>query len=101
MIKSILIDVGTPLHDAERRLILATLHHCFGCRAKTAKALQISERQLYNKILEYQCSECRHNPCRDEGGLCSITGEMCPRRYDDVRHGVRANPTGRTKNTSA
>lgn len=47
------IQIGLTLKDYEREIILANLKHFQGNRSKTAKALGISERNLYRKIQEY------------------------------------------------
>src|SRR4029077_1487142 len=48
------LRVGSPLAEAERRLILATLHEQGGNKDKTAKALGISLKTLYNKLNRYK-----------------------------------------------
>jgi DNA-binding NtrC family response regulator len=48
------IRVGTPLADAERRLILATLEALGGRKQETATALGISLKTLYNRLNVYQ-----------------------------------------------
>lgn len=45
--------VGTPLADAQRELIMATLHHFSGNKQLTASALGISVKTLYNRLKEY------------------------------------------------
>ena len=47
------IRVGTPVEEAERRLILATLEHCAGDKKKTADVLKISLKTLYNRLNVY------------------------------------------------
>jgi len=47
------IHPGTPIAEAERRLILATLEHCERDKKKTAEALGISLKTLYNRLNEY------------------------------------------------
>lgn len=47
------IQVGIPLKEYEKQIILANLKYFQGNRAKTAEALGISERNLYRKIKEY------------------------------------------------
>ncbi len=44
---------GTTLAEAQRALILATLHHFSGNKRMTAKALGISLKTLYNRLREY------------------------------------------------
>jgi DNA-binding NtrC family response regulator len=48
------LRVGCPLAEAERRLILATLDEHGGNKEKTAKALGISLKTLYNKLNRYK-----------------------------------------------
>jgi len=48
------LRVGCQLAEAERRLILATLHGQGGNKEKTAKALGISLKTLYNKLNKYK-----------------------------------------------
>jgi DNA-binding NtrC family response regulator len=45
--------VGTPLADAQREIILATLKHYSGNKRLTAEALGISLKTLYNRLKEY------------------------------------------------
>ncbi len=51
---SLAIRVGTPIDEAERRLILATLEHCAGDKRKAAETLQISLKTLYNRLHAYR-----------------------------------------------
>jgi two-component system, NtrC family, response regulator AtoC len=46
--------VGTPIAEAEKRLILATLEHCDGDKKKAADVLKISLKTLYNRLNEYK-----------------------------------------------
>ena len=50
---SLEIPVGTPLAAAERRLILATLEHFGHHKERTAAALGVSLKTLYNRLKEY------------------------------------------------
>jgi len=50
---SLSIRVGTPIEEAERRLILATLEHCAGDKKKAAELLKISLKTLYNRLNVY------------------------------------------------
>ncbi len=50
----IIIQVGETLKEVERKLIIKTLDKLKGSRKKTAVMLGISERNLRNKIKEYQ-----------------------------------------------
>ncbi|HEX2530797.1 MAG TPA: sigma-54 dependent transcriptional regulator [Burkholderiaceae bacterium] len=45
--------VGTPLAEAQREIILATLKHFSGNKRLTAEALGISLKTLYNRLKEY------------------------------------------------
>jgi two-component system, NtrC family, response regulator HydG len=50
---SLSIRVGTPIDEAERRMILATLEHCAGDKKKAAELLKISLKTLYNRLNVY------------------------------------------------
>jgi two-component system response regulator AtoC len=50
---SITIRVGTPLADAERAMTLSTLEHFGRHKEKTAAALGVSLKTLYNRLKEY------------------------------------------------
>jgi DNA-binding NtrC family response regulator len=50
---SVRVELGTPLADVERKVILATLKHCDGQKEQTAAALGISLKTLYNRLKEY------------------------------------------------
>ena len=47
------VRVGTTLADAERSLIFATLEHFEGHKERTAAALGVSLKTLYNRFKEY------------------------------------------------
>jgi two-component system, NtrC family, response regulator AtoC len=49
------VPVGTRLADAERQLILATLAHYGHQKERTAAALGVSLKTLYNRLKEYGC----------------------------------------------
>jgi two-component system, NtrC family, response regulator AtoC len=51
---SVLMRVGTPIAEMERRLILATLDQCEGDKKKAADVLGISLKTLYNRLNEYK-----------------------------------------------
>jgi two-component system response regulator AtoC len=51
------VAVGTPLVEVERRHILSTLAHFEGDKKKTAKALGISLKTLYNRLNEYAAKQ--------------------------------------------
>jgi DNA-binding NtrC family response regulator len=48
------ISVGTPLDEAQRQLILATLEHCGGDKRRAAKLLGVSLKTLYNRLDAYR-----------------------------------------------
>ena len=50
---SLEIALGTSLAAVERQLILATLEHCGHHRERTAAALGVSLKTLYNRLKEY------------------------------------------------
>lgn len=47
------VQVGTPLADVERQVILATLEHYGHHKERTAAALGVSLKTLYNRLKEY------------------------------------------------
>ena len=49
-----MIRVGTPIADAEKQLILATLDLCGNVKERTAEMLGISLKTLYNRLREYE-----------------------------------------------
>jgi two-component system, NtrC family, response regulator AtoC len=51
---SVVMKVGTPIAEMERRLILATLDQCEGDKKKAADVLKISLKTLYNRLNEYK-----------------------------------------------
>ncbi len=51
---SVMMRVGVPIAEAERRFILATLEQCEGDKKKAAKVLKISLKTLYNRLNEYK-----------------------------------------------
>jgi DNA-binding NtrC family response regulator len=53
---SLVVRVGTPIEEAEKRLILATLEHCAGDKKKAAEMLGISLKTLYNRLNVYRAS---------------------------------------------
>ncbi len=48
------VPVGTTIKELEKRLILATLEHFHGDRARTAATLGISQKTLYNRLKAYE-----------------------------------------------
>ena len=59
------LPYGLPLREIEKEYILATLHRLQNNKAKTAQALGISEKTLYNKLYRYS----GRGPRREEEGL--------------------------------
>jgi two-component system, NtrC family, response regulator AtoC len=53
VVPSLTIQVGTALADIERRVTLATLEYLGNHKEKTAAALGISLKTLYNRLKEY------------------------------------------------
>jgi two-component system, NtrC family, response regulator AtoC len=51
------IRIGTSLADAERELILATLQHLGHHKERTAAALGVSLKTLYNRLKDYAADE--------------------------------------------
>lgn len=45
--------IGTPLAEAQRETILATLRHYSGNKRRTAEALGVSLKTLYNRLKDY------------------------------------------------
>jgi DNA-binding NtrC family response regulator len=56
-VPSITLPVGTSLAEAERALILATLQHCNHHKERTAAALGVSLKTLYNRLKEYSADD--------------------------------------------
>src|SRR5207253_10768377 len=54
---SITIPIGTSMADAERQLILATLEHFNQQKERTAAALGVSLKTLYNRLKEYAADQ--------------------------------------------
>lgn len=48
------IEIGTPLAEAEKQMIYATLDHCRGNKRRAAEVLGLSLKTLYNRFAEYQ-----------------------------------------------
>jgi two-component system, NtrC family, response regulator AtoC len=51
--QTITVQVGTSIAQAERQLILATFEHCGHNKERTAAALGISLKTLYNRLKEF------------------------------------------------
>ena len=53
----IVVRIGTPIADVERRLILATVKHCAGNKSKAADLLGVNLKTLYNRLASYRDAE--------------------------------------------
>lgn len=51
---TVTIRIGTPLHEAERRLIVATLAHFDGNKRRAADTLGVSLKTIYNRLQWYE-----------------------------------------------
>ncbi len=51
------VPLGSPLAEAERRLIFATLEYCGGNRTRTAEVLGVCLKTLYNRLSEYHAED--------------------------------------------
>jgi DNA-binding NtrC family response regulator len=58
---SLILPIGTSMAQTERLLILATLRHYNHHKERTAAALGISMKTLYNRLKEYAADEARHD----------------------------------------
>lgn len=58
--ESVTLSIGTSLATAERTLILATLRHHHHQKERTAAALGISLKTLYNRLKEYAADGLDH-----------------------------------------
>jgi len=47
------LELGRPLDEVERDYLLATLRRFGGNRTRTAEALGVSQKTLYNKLRRY------------------------------------------------
>ena len=60
--ESVTLPIGTSLAKAERLLMLATLRHYNHQKERTAAALGISLKTLYNRLKEYAAEDERSEP---------------------------------------
>ncbi|HEU4384432.1 MAG TPA: sigma-54 dependent transcriptional regulator [Anaeromyxobacteraceae bacterium] len=67
---SLRLPLGLELDEVERRYLLATLRRLGGNKSRTAEALGVSEKTLYNKLARY-AAQGRHT----EGGAGPEAGE--------------------------
>jgi two-component system response regulator AtoC len=51
---TLVTQIGTPIAEMERRLILATIEHCSGDKKKAADLLEVNLKTLYNRLNEYR-----------------------------------------------
>lgn len=69
------IPIGTSLAAAERSIILATLEHYSGDRKRSAMALGISPKTLYNRLAQFKLSQSPGNaPASYGNGSVSAGG---------------------------
>ena len=52
--ETVSVRVGTPIAEVEQHLIMATLRHCDGNKAKAAELLGVSLKTLYNRLGNYR-----------------------------------------------
>jgi DNA-binding NtrC family response regulator len=64
--ESVTIRVGTPLHEAEKSLVIATLAKLGGNKTRTAETLGISLKTLYARLAEYAKAEDQDAAIGDE-----------------------------------
>ncbi|MBA2351809.1 MAG: sigma-54-dependent Fis family transcriptional regulator [Burkholderiales bacterium] len=57
-------EIGTPLAEAERQLICATLDYYDGNKKKAAEVLGLSLKTLYNRLNEYRTAHDYHSATR-------------------------------------
>jgi len=70
------IPVGTSLAAAERSIILATLDHYEGDRKRSALALGISPKTLYNRLEQFKRSPLPPPPPADSGSMPVSAGHL-------------------------
>ncbi len=58
------VKVGTPIAEAERQLIMATLRHCDSNKTKAAELLGVSLKTLYNRLGAYKIGELKETSPR-------------------------------------
>jgi two-component system response regulator HydG len=52
-LQSLIIPIGVPLSEVERRVILETIRLTGGNKARAARILRIGKKTLYRKLKEY------------------------------------------------
>lgn len=72
--------IGTPLAEAQRETILATLKYFSGNKRLTAEALGVSLKTLYNRLKDYrQNAVVMVNPIRPSAAACvPVHAEVAP-----------------------
>jgi DNA-binding NtrC family response regulator len=70
------LPYGLPLREIEKEYILATLTRLTNNKARTAQALGISEKTLYNKLYRYSGRPPRREDEGDEDLEPAATGEI-------------------------
>jgi DNA-binding NtrC family response regulator len=69
-VPTVTLRVGTTLAEADRLLTLATLEHLGRHKEKTAAALGISLKTLYNRLKEYAAED--GEPLAEPGALDEV-----------------------------
>lgn len=71
----VVLPLGSPLAEAEQRLIYATLGYCNGNKTQTAEVLGVSLKTLYNRLNGYQSK----SPAPEEmGKVQAVSGGKTP-----------------------
>ncbi len=70
------LPYGLPLREIEKEYILATLTRLTNNKARTAQALGISEKTLYNKLYRYSGRPPRREDEGDEDVVPTAAGEI-------------------------
>ena len=103
------IRVGTSLAEVERQLTLATLEHFGRHKERTAAALGISLKTLYNRLKEYaaddgdplRSSRARSTKCAEgAAGARRVGRSAAAGRYERSRLARLPGLSGLTKNES-
>ena len=61
------LSVGTPIAEAERRLVLATLEHFDGDKKLAAQTLGVSLKTIYNRLNSYAADGSWNGDEKDTG----------------------------------